>query len=152
MNKPWLVMYTRQGTGAVRIAVSQPSPHQSAGHHCLASVVHTTKYGTSQQLEQSGVRVAYSSVPTQVVGAQLSSDRSMLVIVTMVRAAESRDVAWGTYFRFQAVSCRDWSISLPVIDVVDSSGGGLAAPIFSIRYLLPNRSVLSTPRRFRMLY
>lgn len=132
ISKPWLVLYTKQGAGAVRISVSVPS--QSAGHQrCLASVIATTKYGTSQPVEWSRIRVAYSSVPTQVVGAQLSSDRTILIVVMMVRAAGARDVAWGTYFRFQAVSCRDWSINLPVIDVLDSSGGGMSPPIFGIR-------------------
>lgn len=140
--KPWMVLNTKLASGAARIALSAPAPHQHAGcPPCLASVVDTTKYGSTQLIERTRIRVAFSSVPTQVVAAQLTGDRRLLVVVTMVRPAEARDAAWGTYFRFQALSCKDWVISLPVIDVLDGSGGGMAAPIFSIRCLLRTHTV-----------
>ena len=137
--KPWLVLFTKQGATATRICVAAPALRQGGGRRrYLESVVDTTKYGTTELIKRSRIRVAYTSAPTQVVAAQLSRGGDVLVLATMVRAAGARDTPWGAYFRFQAVSCRDWSISLPVIDVLDSSGGGLAAPIFSIRYVVAN--------------
>lgn len=136
--KPWLVLYTKQGTTATRICVSVPAAYQGSGGPRYMARVDTTKYGTSELFERTRTRVAYSSAPTHVVGAQLSCNGAILVIATIVRVVGARDKAWGTYFRFQAVSCSDWSIRLPVIDVLDSSEGGVAAPIFSIRCLLVN--------------
>jgi hypothetical protein len=134
-SRLWLVLYTKKDSSAARITVS--APFQSRSHHVgLTSVVETAKNGAAQIIERSRIRVAYSFVPTQVVGAQLSSDSSMLMVVSIVRAADAREETWGTYFRYQAISCRDWTIHLPVIDVLDSSGGGMSAPIFSVRCIL----------------
>lgn len=134
--------------------MAAPDPlQQNMYEHSLASVVNTATIGsTSNAAGQSRIQVTYSFVQTQVVGAQLSSDRALLVLVTLIRAADGREEEWGAYFRFHVVSCRDWTVTLPVIDVLDISGGGLAAPTFSIRYLsdVPSLECVSFAQRFQL--
>jgi hypothetical protein len=130
----WMVLYEAQGSQLVRHAIHSPSPQRmSEGGTSLLSAVNTISCRAGSILRRGWIRVKFSYVSTQTVGAHLSQDMTSLLMVTLVGGASTCEGACGRgYFRFQTVSCRTWAVHVPVIDVLDWSAG-LHAPVFCVR-------------------
>lgn len=96
------------------------------------ALVETYSCASDTLVSKRTVHVRNVHVPSRIVAAAMSSGQEMLVVATLVSAAEEATAPWGAYFRFYSISCSSWKILLPPIDVPDWSSG-MVAPVFSIR-------------------
>lgn len=129
----WMVTYEKSNAQLLRHAIHRPAAvTDGQGLSRSVAVVKTSLCGSDTLVAKRAFHVRNVHAPSRVVAAAMSPGQEMLVVVTVVAAAEDANVPWGSYFRFHSISCSSWRILLPAIDVPDWSAG-MVAPVFSIK-------------------
>lgn len=131
----WMVMYEMEHKDQLLRHVIHRCSTVSSGQELPRSlaVVKTYSCASGELVSKRAFHVKNVHVPSRIVAAAMSPGHEMLVVATLVSAAEDATTPWGAYFRFCSISCSSWKTLLPSIYVPDWSFG-MVAPVFSIRW------------------